>query len=108
MVIKSLPNGDVLRLKDVAEIELGAENYAMLSATNGHPGANCMTAQTSGSNANEIIKEIDKVTADISTTFLRQGAMCCDCTVKRIGDSDLQNISSDSIRLQGDLLLWRA
>ena len=40
MVIKSLPGGDVLRLKDVARIEMGAENYAMLSSTNGHPGAN--------------------------------------------------------------------
>lgn len=69
MVIKSLPGGDVLRLKDVARIEMGAENYAMLSETSGHPGANCMMAQTSGSNANEIIKEIDKVTADISASL---------------------------------------
>ena len=35
MVIKSLPTGEVLRLKDVATIELGAENYALLSQTNG-------------------------------------------------------------------------
>ena len=69
MVIKSLPDGDVLRLKDVARIEMGAENYAMSSQTSGHPGANCMMAQTSGSNANEIIQEIDKVTADISASL---------------------------------------
>lgn len=65
LVIRALPNGNVLRLKDVARIELGAENYALLSQTNGHPGANCMIAQTSGSNANEIIEEIDNVSQDI-------------------------------------------
>ena len=66
MVIRSLPDGDVLRLKDVARVELGAENYAMLSQTSGHPGANCMIAQTAGSNANDIIKEIDAASAELS------------------------------------------
>ncbi|MGM9687823.1 MAG: efflux RND transporter permease subunit [Alloprevotella sp.] len=66
MVIKSLPDGGVLRLKDVARIELGAENYALRSQTGGHPGANCMIAQTSGSNANEIIEQIDATTAEMS------------------------------------------
>ncbi len=66
MVIRSLPNGDVLRLKDVAEVELGSVSYAYVGEVNGHPGTNCMIAQTSGSNANEIIEEIDKLTAEIS------------------------------------------
>ena len=69
MVIKSLPGGDVLRLKDVARVELGAENYNMLSETNGHPGGNCMVQQTSGSNANEIVKQIDKVVDEFRTTL---------------------------------------
>ena len=60
MVIKALPDGTVLRLKDVATVELGAVNYAMISQTSGHPGANAMIAQTAGSNANEVIVEIDK------------------------------------------------
>ena len=60
MVIKSLPNSNLLRLKDVATVELGSVNYAMLSETSGHPGANAMIAQTAGSNANEVITEIDK------------------------------------------------
>jgi len=92
MVIKSLPGGDVLRLKDVARIELGAENYAMLSETSGHPGANCMTAQTSGSNANEIIKEIDKVTADISSS-LPKGMVLTDITsTKDFLDVSISNV----------------
>lgn len=92
LVIKSLPNGDVLRLKDVARIEMGAENYAMLSETSGHPGANCMTAQTSGSNANEIIKEIDKVTADIASS-LPKGMVLTDITsTKDFLDASIANV----------------
>ncbi len=60
LVVKALPDGSVLRLKDVASVELGSVNYSMISETNGHPGANAMIAQTAGSNANEVITEIDK------------------------------------------------
>lgn len=66
MVIRSLPNGEVLRLKDVATIELGLQSYNYIGEVNGHPGSVCMIAQTSGSNANEIIEEIDKVVASMS------------------------------------------
>ena len=66
MVIKSLPTGEVLRLKDIAKVELGAESYGYFSSIETHAGATCMVSQTSGSNANEIIKEIDKVVADIA------------------------------------------
>lgn len=66
IVIKSLANGEVLRLKDIAKVELGAQSYAYNSEINGHPGATCMISQTAGSNANEIIQEIDKLTAEIA------------------------------------------
>ena len=65
MVVKSLPDGSVLRLKDVARVELGIQNYTFQNSTNGHAGANCMIAQTPGSNANEIIKLIDKTAIEI-------------------------------------------
>lgn len=66
IVIKSLANGEVLRLKDIAKVELGAQSYAYNSEINGHPGATCMISHTAGSNANEIIQEIDKLTEEIS------------------------------------------
>lgn len=66
IVIKSLSNGEVLRLKDIAKVELGAQSYAYNNEINGHPGATCMISQTAGSNANEIIEEIDKLTAEIA------------------------------------------
>ena len=69
LVIKSLPDGEVLRLKDVATIELGTRAYDYIGEVNGHPGCNIMIAQTSGSNANEIIEEIDRTVEEISKTL---------------------------------------
>lgn len=66
LVIKALPDGEVLRLKDVADIELGALSYSMNASISGHPGTACMVSQQSGSNANEIIMEIDKVLEEAS------------------------------------------
>ncbi len=65
LVVRALPSGEVLRLKDIATVELGAVNYAMLSETSGHPGANAMIAQTAGSNANEVITQIDNTLDEI-------------------------------------------
>lgn len=65
LVVRALPDGNVLRLRDIATVELGAVNYAMLSETSGHPGANAMIAQTAGSNANEVIMEIDRTLDEI-------------------------------------------
>ncbi len=66
LIVKSLSSGEVLRLKDIAEVELGAQSYGYTSAVGKHPGSTCMISQTSGSNANEIIKEIDQLTAEIA------------------------------------------
>lgn len=69
LVIKALPDGNILLLDDIADIELGSVNYAMISETSGHPGANAMIAQTAGSNANEVILEIDKTLDKIRETL---------------------------------------
>ena len=60
MVIRAETNGTVLRLKDVAQVELGERTYDYVGLVNGHPGTLVGISQTSGSNANEIIKAIDK------------------------------------------------
>ena len=60
MVIRAEANGTVLRLKDVATIELGERTYDYVGLVNGHPGTLMSISQTSGSNANEIIKAVDK------------------------------------------------
>lgn len=61
IVIKSLPNGEVLRLKDVARVEFGNETYAYTSEVNGFKGVVSMIYQTPGSNATEVLKNIDKL-----------------------------------------------
>ena len=58
IVIKALDNGQFLRLKDVAQVELDAEGYSVISYTNGLPGVSMGVYQTPGSNAQEIIETI--------------------------------------------------
>lgn len=58
IVIKALDNGQFLRLKDVAQVELDAEGYSVISYTNGSPGVSMAVYQTPGSNAQEIIETI--------------------------------------------------
>ena len=92
MVIRSLPNGEVLRLKDVANIELGSRTYTYIGEVSGHPGSNCMIAQTSGSNANEIIEEIDKVVAEISKTLPKGMELVDLMSSKDFLDASIKNV----------------
>ena len=64
IVIRSTEEGEVLRLKDIADIELGQESYAYHGTMNGHPGVTAMIFQTAGSNATEINQNIDKFLAE--------------------------------------------
>ena len=73
LVVKSLPGGDVLRLKDVADVELGDEYYNYSSEVNGHPAAMMLINQKSGSNASSTINEIHEVLDDIKGS-LPEGA----------------------------------
>lgn len=59
IIIKALGNGEFLRLKDIADIELGAQSYAGGSITAGNPAVNLGVFQTKGSNARDIILEIE-------------------------------------------------
>ena len=69
IVIRSLPDGNVLRLKEVADIELGSQSYNFASEVSGHPGVSFMVMQTAGSNANEIINQIDALVEEIRPTL---------------------------------------
>ncbi len=59
IVIRALPNGEVLRLKNVAEIELGTQSYQYIGEVNQCPGTSFQIYQTPGSNATEVINNID-------------------------------------------------
>ncbi|MCX7546459.1 efflux RND transporter permease subunit [Xanthomarina sp. F1114] len=58
IVIKALGNGQFLRVKDVAKVELDAFSYSSISKTNGNSAVNFGVFQTPGSNAQEIIEDI--------------------------------------------------
>lgn len=60
IVIRSTDNGEVLKLKDIADIQLGQDSYAYHGGMDGHPGVSCMVFQTAGSNATEVNQNIDK------------------------------------------------
>lgn len=60
IVIRAYEDGRVLKLKDIATVELGSQSYTYTGAVNGAPGSTCMVNQTAGTNANEIITNIDK------------------------------------------------
>ncbi len=69
IIIKTLGNNNYVRLKDVANIELGAFNYSVNNYGMGKPGVAMGIFQTSGSNANEINKELTRILQEESKNF---------------------------------------
>lgn len=69
IIIRSLGYGQLLRLKDIARIELGATNYSISSSTDGKPSVGVSISQTAGSNAQEVIEGTLKVLEEASASF---------------------------------------
>lgn len=60
IIIRANQDGEILRLKDVADVELGRLTYGFHSTTNGHKGCSAMVYQSPGSNATEVVNDIQK------------------------------------------------
>ncbi len=69
IVIRALPNGELLRLRDVATIELGTTTYQYIGEVNGSPGTSFSVYQTPGSNATEVINNIDAYMEEAAKEF---------------------------------------
>ena len=69
IIIRTAGNGQVLRLKDIARIELGAQSYASSVRFNGKPALGIAINQTAGSNAKDVIEGSLKVLDDASLSF---------------------------------------
>src|SRR5436853_144108 len=69
IVVRSNPNGSVVRLKDVARIELGALNYQQRSRMNGQPSAIIAVFQAPGSNAMAVAEGLKKTMAELKSRF---------------------------------------
>ena len=66
IVIRSTEDGEVLKLKDIADVELGKDSYAYKGTMDGHAGISCMIFQTAGSNATEVNRQIDELLEEVS------------------------------------------
>ncbi|WP_036380629.1 efflux RND transporter permease subunit [Muricauda sp. MAR_2010_75] len=69
IILKTTDNGGFLRLKDVAEIELGAFSYVRKNSGMGNPGVAVGVYQTAGSNAKEIIDEVEQILVESKADF---------------------------------------
>ena len=71
LILRSNQTGEELRLKDVADLELGQSDYAYSNRINGHPGVMGSVSQVAGSNATRINQDIDKLIKEVEQTMPR-------------------------------------
>lgn len=69
MIITNDKNGQTLRVKDVARVEMGALSYSVIQSLDGHPSNMMMLTQTAGSNATQIANDVKKVLEDQKAFF---------------------------------------
>jgi hydrophobic/amphiphilic exporter-1 (mainly G- bacteria), HAE1 family len=69
IVVKRGDAGDLVRLRDIGRVDLGAENYDSVFRFNGHTGVGMGVLQLSGANALEVDREVLKVLEDLSKSF---------------------------------------
>lgn len=73
IIIRSNPEGESLKLKDIAKVELGSEFYDIYSNLDGLPSASITLKQNYGSNANEVIKEVKDKLEEIKASSFPPG-----------------------------------
>jgi len=69
MIVRALPNGSMVRLKDVARIELGAQSYNMEGRQNGKPNVFLLTFLSPGANALDTVKQVRKEMGEMAKSF---------------------------------------
>lgn len=73
VVLRSSPDGELLRLKDVADIEFGSSMYDIYSNLNGRPSAAIVLKQSYGSNASQVIKDVKAKLEEIKKSSFPKG-----------------------------------
>lgn len=69
IVVRSNPQGELLRLKDVADIEFGSSMYDIYSSIDGKPSAAISIKQSYGSNASQVIKDVKSKLEELKKSF---------------------------------------
>ncbi|MGH7429572.1 MAG: efflux RND transporter permease subunit, partial [Candidatus Methylomirabilaceae bacterium] len=69
MIVRALPNGSMIRLKDIAKVELGAQSYSLEGRWNGKPNVFLLTFLSPGANALDTVKRVRKEMAEVAKSF---------------------------------------
>lgn len=69
IIVKANPEGEVLKLKDIAEVELGSEFFDIYSNKDGHPSASIVLKQNFGSNASKVISGVKEKLKELEKDF---------------------------------------
>lgn len=94
IVVKATPDGQVLRLKDLARIEMGAQTYSGYSFLNGNPAIGVAIAQTAGSNAQEVINGSLAVLDEASKNFPKGIQYSTMVNVNKFLDASIEKVIS--------------
>lgn len=69
IIVRSNPDGEIVRLKDLATVELGSEFFDIYCNLDGHPSAAIMLKQTVGSNATDVIESVKEKLEELKQEF---------------------------------------
>jgi len=69
IIIKATPEGEILKLKDIAQVEVGSEFVDIYSNKDGHPSASLVLKQSPGSNASKVIDEVKAKLKELQLDF---------------------------------------
>ncbi len=92
IIIKANPNGELLKLKDIATVNLGSEYYDIYSNLNGYPSAAIVLKQTYGSNASAVIENIKAKLDELKKSFPPGMDYEVSYDVSKFLDSSIENV----------------
>lgn len=92
VVVKSNTEGEIIRLKDIAEVDFGSQEYDVISKENGKPSAAIMLKQRPGSNASEVIKNIKERMNELKKDFPPGLAFTISYDVSAFLDASIQEV----------------
>ncbi|MFA6877126.1 MAG: efflux RND transporter permease subunit, partial [Parabacteroides sp.] len=93
VILKANPEGQFVRLKDVADIEFGSSMYDIYSTLNGHPSAAITLKQSYGSNASLVIKNVKSTLAELQKTMPKGMHYEISYDVSRFLDASMEKVA---------------
>lgn len=92
IIIRATENGEILKLKDIANIELGSEFFDIYSNKDGYPSSAIILKQNYGSNASEVIANVKAKMQELSQSFPAEMAYEIDYDVSKFLDASIEKV----------------